>query len=153
MMGINLATTFITLLPVAAAHIKMVAPPSVNSTIFPLEPSMFPCHGLDPAFSHLTTIKAGESTLVSLEGGEVNSKAVHGGGSCQFSLAKRDKATDPQDWKVIRTIIGGCPSTAEGNVAALCSGPETNETDCLKSYTVQIPKEVPDGEYYFSWSW
>ena len=39
--------------------------------------------------------------------------AVHGGGSCQISLTKDLKPTKDTDFRVILSIEGGCPASAE----------------------------------------
>lgn len=39
--------------------------------------------------------------------------AVHGGGSCQLSLTKDLKPTKDTDFRVILSIEGGCPASAE----------------------------------------
>lgn len=127
----------------------------------PDEPILFPCQmGADYKydFSNRTTVRAGDSTLVSfigeIVGGVHTSAAVHGGGSCQFSISKTASG-DPKDWKVIKTFIGGCPATAETNIAQWkqCQTPDSDETECVKKYKIPIPKEVPSGEYFFGWTW
>ncbi|KAF2422881.1 hypothetical protein EJ08DRAFT_672711 [Tothia fuscella] len=130
----------------------------------------FPCQYGPNAkydFSNATQVAAGQKTLLSLIG-----SAVHGGGSCQVAIAKKP-SSDPKDWKVIQTMIGGCPSTVTvglGNLDTIsesspigrtatypngkqCASPDSDETDCVKSYNIAIPKDIASGKYFFSWSW
>lgn len=65
--------------------------------------------------------------------------AVHNGGSCQVSLTK-DTASSlsaNSQFKVIYSILGGCPGT---------SGATT-------TYNVPIPEDVPAGDYVYAWTW
>lgn len=94
---------------------------------------------------------------------------MHGGGSCQFSLSSKSGSQDPKDWKVIQTLIGGCPATVngEGNLVTLdpivnafgipdgvhCASSTSNQTDCVRSLNIDIPKGVPSGVYSFAWTW
>jgi hypothetical protein len=166
------------LLPGASAHIFMRMPvPFTNGPAGKLLQSSplghdakagafypFPCQfGADFNYPMDNALKvvAGSSILLGFEG-----SAIHGSGSCQVSLAKKASA-DPKDWKVIHSIIGGCPGTSQGGnqnlpnlgksdsnpIGAKCSGNNTDEIGCLKQYTVTIPKEVASGQYFFAWTW
>jgi hypothetical protein len=156
------------LLARASAHIVMNTPfgfPNLKVANSPLgQPVLFPCQFGTSAtydFSNSTKVVAGDSTILSFTG-----SAVHGGGSCQVSISKTPSA-DPKDWKVIKSIIGGCPATitqSDGNLDQIgtfngypqgkqCTMPDSDETDCVKQYTIQIPQNIPPGQYYFSWSW
>ena len=144
----------------ASAHMAMQSPVPFAGTQMkdPLSAGAFPCHA-NPStfdFSAAQPIKAGESTLFSFTNmaGPGSSAAVHGGGSCQFAIAKQGACTDPKDWKVLKTVIGGCPATAESNIQyKQCSGPDIDEKECVKSYNVPIPKELEDGNYVLAWTW
>jgi hypothetical protein len=161
------------------AHIRMQSPPPFGELMSNQRPNLphplgvnkdnlneyilFPCQ-LGPSgnydFTRATTVAAGDYVLMSFIGEIINgvhtAAAVHGGGSCQVSLAKTS-SQDPKDWKVIQTYIGGCPATAQGNLESApwthCSSPDSEETECLKSYNVRIPSEVPAGQYFFAWTW
>lgn len=174
------------LLSVATAHMFMATPPPWSTGLGPkdgllkssplgmdtTEDTMqtFPCQfGPDYKYpmDNATKVAAGESTLLSFKG-----SAVHGGGSCQLSLAKTPSA-DPKDWHVIHSIIGGCPGTNAPNEgeshslpggqdnlvniggpdAVQCTGIDTDELTCLKKYNIPIPKEIASGLYYFGWTW
>ncbi|KAI1387658.1 uncharacterized protein F4822DRAFT_430405 [Hypoxylon trugodes] len=77
--------------------------------------------------------------------------AVHGGGSCQFSLSgpvsNGDWAGYPvrsSDWKVFHSIEGGCPArNQKGNI----DGPNQDK------YSFKIPEGIEPGDYVFSWTW
>ncbi|QDS73639.1 hypothetical protein FKW77_002254 [Venturia effusa] len=132
----------------------------------------FPCQ-FGPDFkyptSDATTVAAGSSTILTFQG-----TAVHGGGSCQISLAKTPSA-DFKDWHVIHSIIGGCPGTnapgagltagtaggqdnfkvtnANKPDAPQCTDVDTDELTCLKKYNIPIPKELASGKYFLAWTW
>jgi hypothetical protein len=94
----------------------------------PLSPSgsNFPCknHHLTPQPA-ITTYTAGSSYTASLSG-----TATHTGGSCQFALSY-DKG---ESFKVIKSVIGGCPLGGE--------------------YNFTIPEGAPGGEeVLFAWTW
>ncbi|KKA29671.1 hypothetical protein TD95_001367 [Thielaviopsis punctulata] len=130
------------------AHMEMKSPPPFRSKfnsnsgndidynmINPLSPdgSNFPCKGYEsllstPEGAAVRTWGAGTTQTVTLSGG-----AIHGGGSCQFSLSYDKGAT----WRVIHSIIGNCPSaTGESN------------------YPVPIPADMPSSqEVLFAWTW
>jgi hypothetical protein len=86
---------------------------------------------------------AGETQVVSFKG-----SAVHGGGSCQFSITTDPEPTDKSQWKVIQSVIGGCPSNVSGN---LPSGSPDDLT--AATFPVTMPTNIPDGRYTFAWTW
>lgn len=79
----------------------------------------------------------------------------------------RSASLNPKDWKVIYTIIGGCPATVtqvNGNLnsngtynrfatAKACTIANSEETNCMKVYDIRIPSELASGEYVFAWTW
>ncbi|OTB09666.1 hypothetical protein M426DRAFT_34279, partial [Hypoxylon sp. CI-4A] len=118
----------------------------------PIEPdgSDFPCK-MPPGASLVAdgapaVMAIGEKKTVSFFG-----QAVHGGGSCQFSLA--GPVTDGSwssyplkdaRWRVIHSIEGGCPARHQkGNL----DGPNQD------SYPFRIPEGIEPGDYIFSWTW
>lgn len=124
----------------ASAHINMKSPTPFNPApdTSPLSPggANYPCKaaagGLTIASQ--STASVGSTVQMSFSG-----SAVHGGGSCQVSLSK-DGASSlnaGSEFKVIYSILGGCPGTDGSTV----------------SYDVPIPAEVPAGEYTFAWTW
>jgi hypothetical protein len=97
----------------------------------PLDPSGadFPCKGYHKQqTSHVSkaTYKAGSSYKMTLK----PPGAAHGGGSCQLSLSFDNGAS----FKVIKSMIGGCPTTLE--------------------YDFTIPADAPSsGDALFAWTW
>ncbi|TLS30533.1 hypothetical protein PpBr36_03446 [Pyricularia pennisetigena] len=92
--------------------------------------------------------------------------AMHKGGSCQFSVAPgTTPPTDPKAWKVISSIIGGCPgeTDGEGNLQTIGQDPEGRPTakqcgsfgekECIKTFKIPVPKELASGTYSFAWTW
>ncbi|OAX83355.1 hypothetical protein ACJ72_02281 [Emergomyces africanus] len=73
--------------------------------------------------------------------------AVHGGGSCQLSLTEDPIPNKNSVWKVIHSIEGGCPSSADGNLAENANGSGADQ------FTWKIPSSITPGEYTFAWSW
>ncbi len=150
----------------AAAHVVMVKPDPFNLNSEPYLQSSplssdlpFPCQGRTQHAEHITTFTAGATQLVKFWG-----SAVHGGGSCQFSVAYGNPIpTDPSQWKTIYTIIGGCPADAVGNLPTIAKdaqqreqGPECgNDTgkECVRQFNVPIPKDMMNGNATFAWSW
>ncbi|KAK2736604.1 hypothetical protein FQN57_000721 [Myotisia sp. PD_48] len=86
----------------------------------------FPCkkYHVNAEWRSVATYAAGGSYSMSLAG-----SATHGGGSCQLSLS----TDNGQSFKVILSMMGGCPLTS--------------------SYSFQIPTSVPSGKALFAWSW
>lgn len=107
----------------------------------------------------MNDVVAGSSLTTKFTG-----SAVHGGGSCQFSVTyEYPPPSDPSKWKVIHTIIGGCPASAAGNVATVGSdadgrpnGPQcgnSDGTECVRQFDITIPKELQSGNATFAWTW
>lgn len=91
--------------------------------------SDFPCQGLNNASDtpkSTTTYQAGQTYKTTIEG-----YAAHNGGSCQLSLSYDEGKT----WKVIKSIIGGCPTQGSA------------------SYDFTIPTTAPSGTALFAWTW
>src|SRR6266700_1932127 len=89
--------------------------------VAPLNPSGsdFSCKGYqyNTPLRSTATYTTGETYNMSVVGG-----ATHGGGSCQLSLSYNNGST----FKVIKSMIGGCPLTL--------------------SYNFTIPDEAPSGQ-------
>ncbi|KAK2748767.1 hypothetical protein FQN57_000348 [Myotisia sp. PD_48] len=86
----------------------------------------YPCRGhhRNTPFKSVITYQAGQSYNISLNG-----SARHAGGSCQISLSYDNGAS----FKVIKSIMGGCPLVDE--------------------YDFTIPADVPSGNALLAWSW
>lgn len=90
--------------------------------------------------------------------------AVHGGGSCQFSIAYG--YPPPQNasaWKTLYTIIGGCPAQAVGNLPTVetdangrANGRQCGNStgdECVRQFDIPIPQGLPNGNATFAWTW
>jgi hypothetical protein len=136
----------------ASAHMIMDYPkPFGRSTLTssPLAPADFPCKQRNGVYAIDTMNQwdAGQTKTVSFNG-----TAVHGGGSCQFSITTDAEPTVNSQWKVIQSNIGNCPSDAPAN---LDENPklEPNLTPDNSTFPVTMPKNIPDGRYTFAWTW
>jgi hypothetical protein len=159
------------LLSGASAHMIMKSPfPYHNDTVStsPLSGSgtlQFPCQmGVSGVYSspNPTVAQAGSTVPLAFTG-----SAVHGGGSCQVSLFKLGTANtvtaNPNDWKVIHSILGGCPGTAQGNLNAAAPDPfqrpdgpqctDNTQTECKRVFNIPIDKNIPTGNYALAWTW
>jgi hypothetical protein len=134
--------TLLAALPPALCHVEMVWPAPLRSKHNPSTPenlidysmkapldasgSNYPCKGYQNDLYQLATATydAGSTYNITLEG-----SATHGGGSCQLSLSY----DQGQTFKVIKSMIGGCPDKT--------------------SYDFTIPSYAPSGEAIFAWSW
>lgn len=131
------------------AHVMMENPvpygrPTLNNSPLDGTGSDFPCK-LRPGVYDVTQMNywtAGEAQTIRFVG-----SAVHGGGSCQFSVSQDLQPTDSSRWKVVYSVVGGCPASVEGN---LPGGPASRVAD---TFEVVLPKELPSGEYTFAWTW
>ncbi|KAM0793788.1 hypothetical protein ACM66B_001205 [Microbotryomycetes sp. NB124-2] len=128
------------------AHIQLFYPPPIRSKFDPQTPesmidysmtsplladgSNYPCKGYTTPSAYSTlnsvaTLEAGKTFNVTLDG-----TAVHGGGSCQFSVSYDQGKT----FAVIASIIGGCPIGLQ--------------------FSVPIPSSLPSAKKAtFAWTW
>ncbi|KAF4338383.1 spore coat SP96 precursor [Fusarium beomiforme] len=150
----------------ASSHVIMVEPHPFNLDTEPLyqtwplsEELPFPCQGRTQHAEQVTKVTAGETQLVKFWG-----SAVHGGGSCQFSVAYgKEPPKDPKKWHTIYSIIGGCPAEAEGNIPSTGTDPHGRENgaecgndtgkECTKQFNIPIPKDMQNGPATFAWTW
>ncbi|VTT62633.1 unnamed protein product [Fusarium fujikuroi] len=149
-----------------SSHVIMVEPHPFNLDTEPLyqtwplsEDLPFPCQGRTQHPEQVTKVTAGTTQLVKFWG-----SAVHGGGSCQFSVAYgKEPPKDPKKWHTIYSIIGGCPAEAEGNIPSTDTDPHgrangkecRNDTgkECTKQFNIPIPKDMQNGLATFAWTW
>lgn len=149
-----------------SSHVIMVEPHPFNLDTEPLyqtwplsEDLPFPCQGRTQHAEQVTKVTAGTTQLVKFWG-----SAVHGGGSCQFSVAYgKEPPKDPKKWHTIYSIIGGCPAEAEGNIASTGTDPHGRENgkecgndtskECTKQFNIPIPKDMQNGPATFAWTW
>lgn len=142
------ATLLMALAASASAHMTMnwpvpYAKSSLNSS--PLAPGDFPCKQR-PGMYEVTEMNqwnAGETKTISFTG-----SAVHGGGSCQFSITTDPEPSEKSQWKVIQSVVGGCPSNVTGNLE-----PADPNGHGAATFPVEMPSTVPDGQYTFAWTW
>ncbi|KAI2478636.1 hypothetical protein Ptr902_10249 [Pyrenophora tritici-repentis] len=137
------------LLASTLAHVMLESPvpygrPTLNNS--PLDGTSldFPCK-LRAGVYDVTQMNywtAGEAQTIRFLG-----SAVHGGGSCQFSVSEDLEPTKSSQWKVVYSVVGGCPASVEGN---LPGGPASHVADTVE---VVLPKEMPSGKYTFAWTW
>ncbi|KAI0888312.1 uncharacterized protein GGS22DRAFT_198103 [Annulohypoxylon maeteangense] len=140
----------------AVAHVILETPKPFRFVQYgptnPISPtgSDFPCKipaGRTLELDGVPTVMAiGDEQTATFSG-----NAVHGAGSCQFSLkgpvsngSWADYPLKDSGWKVIHSIEGGCPAR---NVKGNIDGPNRNK------YPFKIPEGIDPGDYIFSWTW
>ncbi|KAJ4993418.1 hypothetical protein SVAN01_00966 [Stagonosporopsis vannaccii] len=141
------ATPILALVASASAHMILKYPvpygkATINSS--PLAPGDWPCKQRAGVYevSEMNQWNAGETKDISFIG-----SAVHGGGSCQFSLTTDAEPTESSQWKVIHSVVGGCPSNVTGNL------PDNPDGTGAAVFPVTMPESIPDGLYTFAWTW
>lgn len=144
-----LAATALALVSSSNAHMILSSPvpyglDSLNNSPLDNSGSDFPCKQRTGVYSisEMNNMKVGESQTLSFKGG-----ATHGGGSCQVSITLDKEPTKDSEWKVIHSIIGGCPTSEAGNL----SGDSSYEGATKFNYT--IPEGMPNGQYTLAWTW
>jgi hypothetical protein len=83
--------------------------------------------------------KVGEKQSIQFAG-----SAVHDGGSCQFSVTTDTPPIKASQWKVIQSIVGGCPATKEGNL---------RDGEHADSFELVLPMGMPNRRYTLAWTW
>lgn len=149
------ATAIIALLSATVnGHIVMTSPkpftfPNESTKQSPLDPSGadFPCKF--PAGFTPERFEDPDNTFAPGSGGNLATigGATHGGGSCQVSITTDTVPTKNSVWKVIKSIEGGCPSDAPGNLGESATTP--NPT----TFPFTIPADTAPGEYTLAWTW
>lgn len=95
------------------------------------------------AVTQVNVMPIGQPQVIDFQG-----QATHGGGVCQLSLTTDTPPTKDSVFKVIHSIVGGCPSTNPGNVGTDPFGFGADK------FTFSIPKVVPAGKNYtLAWTW
>lgn len=130
------------------AHMIMRTPTPANSPdSSPLEAGGgdYPCKGKgDVSSGPVNTMHVGEAQTLSFTG-----SAVHGGGSCQVSIAAGTKVDASTKWMVIHSIEGGCPADAAGNLAT-----DPNGTGAATfQFTIPNHPDIPTGKNTLAWTW
>lgn len=155
-MMMKVATTFIAALaaarlPAVDAHMILNKPTpygksTLNNSPLAGDGSDYPCKqrpGVYDAQGANNVMPLGSTQELSFTG-----SAVHGGGSCQISITYDKEPTKNSIFKVIHSIIGGCP--AKGIQGNLPSDP--NGSGASK-YNFKIPEDLPTGEATIAWTW
>ncbi|KAK4621940.1 hypothetical protein CLAFUW4_06853, partial [Fulvia fulva] len=131
------------------AHMVITSPVPYGAdslTNSPLEAdgSDFPCQQRAGVYDMgtMNTMPIGVPQKLAFKGG-----ATHGGGSCQISITPDEKPTKDSTWKVIHSIIGGCPNGAAANANG---SPDYTENP---TFDFSIPKDVPNGRFTLAWTW
>ncbi|KAJ4986642.1 hypothetical protein SVAN01_07828 [Stagonosporopsis vannaccii] len=142
----SLAAAILAMASTTTAHIFMANPVPFAGTIKdPLDPSgsNFPCQGSSYQITTMNEWSVGSDVTISFPPDQT---ATHGGGSCQVSVTKDKKPTKDSKWKVIHSIIGGCPtSNSPGNL--------DTHGGSLGTYGFTVPEELPEGELTMAWTW
>ncbi|KAK3325970.1 hypothetical protein B0H66DRAFT_637324 [Apodospora peruviana] len=94
------------------------------------------------------------------------------GGSCSFGVTYKGEpySKNPENWKTIFTIIGGCPGEVtatpcnledqeffrgmdpNGNPDSVHCGDDKG-LNCIRQFDIPIPAELPNGKATFAWIW
>ena len=124
-------------------NIKPYGRATLNSS--PLGPADFPCKqrpGVYNMDDGVNQWDAGETQQLTFKG-----SAVHGGGSCQFSITTDPEPTKDSQWKVIHSIVGNCLTDQAGNIG------DNAEAMVASVHPVTMPSNIPEGRYTFAWTW
>jgi hypothetical protein len=137
----------------ASGHILMHYPvPFGKATLntSPLEPADFPCKQRQGVYAvdTMNTWNAGQTQNVSFMG-----TAVHGGGSCQFSITTDPEPDENSQWKVIQSVIGGCPTALTDVNFDEVAGVAPTDSPVPDQFPVTMPADIPEGRYTFAWTW
>lgn len=139
-------------LAVANAHMIMSNPvpyssPQVISSPLNADGSNFPCQ-LSAGESLVSGSASNSFALGSEQKLAFIGSAVHGGGSCQVSITYDKNPSSSSTWKVIQSIVGGCPAQDQaGNMGdnAAAVDPYT--------YNFTVPDNIPTGDVTLAWTW
>ncbi|KAG9234741.1 hypothetical protein BJ875DRAFT_375751 [Amylocarpus encephaloides] len=133
------------------AHMIMNTPvpfgkSSLSNSPLEADGSDFPCKqrtGVYEAEGASNSMALGSTQPLKFTGG-----ATHGGGSCQISITYDKQPTKNSVWKVIHSIVGGCPvQGVAGNVGDSATSPSPTE------YTFPVPDSLPAGDAVLAWTW
>ena len=114
--------------------------------------SNFPCGSGGYNVAKMNHWKAGSTQTVRMIG-----TAVHSGGSCQFAISTDAHPNKNSKWRVIHSVIGGCPmNMPDGtsmNADQFLKIPASATWPIPDKFPVKIPKDVPNGKVTFAWIW
>lgn len=140
--------TFLAMAAATNAHMIMKTPvPAGSPNNSPLEAngSDYPCKGLTSvADGQKNVMNVGASNTLSFTG-----SAVHGGGSCQVSLAKGTTVDKNTKFMVIHSIEGGCPADTPQNLPTDANG----NGAATFQFSVPDHPDLGPGDYTLAWTW
>ncbi|KAI9825959.1 MAG: hypothetical protein M1826_006850 [Phylliscum demangeonii] len=138
------------LVATAQGHMLLAEPVPMGASSLqngPINQDNYPCQSTRAnAFDDTganTAMALGSTQTLRFKG-----SAVHGGGSCQVSITYDKQPTAASVFKVIHSIVGGCP--AKNQVGNLRADPNGNGAD---TYAYKIPTDIPTGEATLAWTW
>lgn len=111
----------------------------------PLKPdgSDYPCKVGYDAEGASNSMPLGSMQQLAFTGG-----ATHGGGSCQVSITYDEAPNSKSTFKVIHSIMGGCPArNTAGNIG------ESSTFLDPDTYAFKIPENLPPGNAVLAWTW
>ncbi|EON63048.1 hypothetical protein W97_02275 [Coniosporium apollinis CBS 100218] len=117
---------------------------SLNNSPLENSGSDFPCKQRPGVYdiTKMNNMPVGVPQKLTFMGG-----ATHGGGSCQVSVTLDQKPTKNSQWKVVKSIIGGCPASVNGNLGSDAQGTDASQ------FEFTLPKGMPNGQYTLAWTW
>ncbi len=132
-----------------SAHMVITSPVPFGQSSLTNSPlindgSDFPCKQRSGVYdiTKMNQMPVGVPQSLAFKGG-----ATHGGGSCQVSVTLDKEPTQNSQWKVIHSIVGGCPSNTTGNLSEDADGTGASV------FEFSIPKGMPNGQYSLAWTW
>ncbi|TVY52004.1 hypothetical protein LCER1_G007756, partial [Lachnellula cervina] len=134
-----------------SSHMMMTTPvpygkSSLNNSPLDGAGADFPCKQRPGAFDAQgasNPMALGSTQPLKFVGG-----ATHGGGSCQISITYDKAPSKSSKFKVIHSIIGGCPiQGVAGN-----NGESATSVD-PSTYSFKIPSNLPTGDATLAWTW
>lgn len=147
--------------PLASTHMFIASPKPIEGAA-PKGPlhsdgSNFPCHGANLTATGSQRMETGSCFKLQLDlGANGENTAVHGGGSCQLAVTYEtslDAIRDPNNWHVIYSIEGGCPSNSAGNLLTSTYCTSLGQDECVHTWDVSIPEGLQSGHAVMSWTW
>ena len=145
------ASVLLALATSVSGHMRLADPIPFGVGIVnnsPLAPADYPCKR-NYQVTEMNQWDAGETRNISFRG-----VAVHGGGSCQFSITTDTEPTEASQWKVIHSVVGGCPANVPGNIPYQPhDGKDGSDEVLADRFPVTMPNSIPDGQYTFAWTW
>ncbi|TVY14501.1 hypothetical protein LARI1_G006710 [Lachnellula arida] len=136
-----------------SSHMMMLTPVPYGKSTLDNSPLInlatggnFPCKqraGVYDAEGASNSMALGSTQPLKFVGG-----ATHGGGSCQISITYDKQPSSTSTFKVIHSIIGGCPiQGVAGNNGESATSPDPS------TYSFKVPSNLPTGDATLAWTW